>query len=184
MDQRRTDRAKNNGKSASLQVTAQEGEASTMSFLNPSGRQHNDVQTKMYVSNAQEKKTVQAHMNINNIDTCVHHNTHMFVTNTQRHARVSGQNGVSLLYTMLEIHHSGREPSMRKSMMQTAVCVYGVQRSVYVNTHDLFTMSMIDTDVCTSTKHRKLCISVVLKDVYMNNTEMCMSLIHKHVYVG
>ena len=25
-------------------------------------------------------------------------------------SRVSGQNGVSLLYIMLEIHHSGREP--------------------------------------------------------------------------
>ena len=27
-------------------------------------------------------------------------------------SRVSGQNGVSLLYVMLEIHHSGREPSI------------------------------------------------------------------------
>ena len=26
--------------------------------------------------------------------------------------RVPGQNGVSLLYTVLEIHHSGREPSI------------------------------------------------------------------------
>ena len=27
-------------------------------------------------------------------------------------SRVSDQNGVSLLYIMLEIHHSGREPSI------------------------------------------------------------------------
>ena len=27
-------------------------------------------------------------------------------------SRVSNQNGVSLLYIMLEIHHSGREPSI------------------------------------------------------------------------
>ena len=28
------------------------------------------------------------------------------------YSRVSGQNGESLLYIMLEIHHSGREPSI------------------------------------------------------------------------
>ena len=37
-------------------------------------------------------------------------------------SRVPNQNGVSLLYIMLEIHHSGREPSIfRKSWS----CVHG-----------------------------------------------------------
>ena len=31
-------------------------------------------------------------------------------------SRVSDQNGVSLLYIMLEIHHSGREPSSYRCM--------------------------------------------------------------------
>ena len=32
-------------------------------------------------------------------------------------SRVSDQNGVSLLYIMLEIHHSGREPSISCGIM-------------------------------------------------------------------
>ena len=35
-------------------------------------------------------------------------------------SRVSNQNGVSLLYIMLEIHHSGREPS---NLCKSYICV-------------------------------------------------------------
>ena len=35
--------------------------------------------------------------------------------NNKRISRVPDQNGVSLLYIMLEIHHSGREPSISRA---------------------------------------------------------------------
>ena len=39
-------------------------------------------------------------------------------------SRVSDQNGVSLLYDMLEIHHSGQEPSKcKKAQLSLAVCL-------------------------------------------------------------
>ena len=41
-------------------------------------------------------------------------------------SRVSDQNGVSLLYIMLEIHHSGQEPSIyTHTDTHTCVCVGG-----------------------------------------------------------
>ena len=41
-------------------------------------------------------------------------------TSDLKNSRVFNQNGVSLLYIMLEIHHSGREPS--KSALQWLPC--------------------------------------------------------------
>ena len=37
-------------------------------------------------------------------------------------SRVSDQNGVSLLYTMLEIHHFGREPSNYVTLCVPSAC--------------------------------------------------------------
>ena len=38
--------------------------------------------------------------------------------------RVPDQNGVSLLYIMLEVHHSGREPSNYVGIHCVCVCVH------------------------------------------------------------
>ena len=45
-------------------------------------------------------------------------------------SRVSGQNGVSLLYIMLEIHHSGWEPSICFCILRSILCSSDFQKMI------------------------------------------------------
>ena len=69
--------------------------------------------------------------------------------------RVSDQNGVSLLYIMLEIHHSGREPSIlytptaqRKILLEleAVACLSGPQRDTQLTTQ------MLQAEKCSNFK--------------------------------
>ena len=48
-------------------------------------------------------------------------------------SRVSNQNGISLLYIMREIHHSGREPSLWTSAKPVMVRMFPCSTTVLVS---------------------------------------------------
>ena len=50
-------------------------------------------------------------------------------------SRVSDQNGVSLLYIMLEVHHSGREPSI---CCGHPLCVHSVKTLCHIHAQIVF----------------------------------------------
>ena len=98
-------------------------------------------------------------------------------------SRVSNQNGVSLLYIMLEIHHSGWEPS--NCVLYFCICTCSVQLSMFYMERRsrnmlitiIFTITAQDIqEYCITSSQGQTCLPLVTSVSSPNSLFLCFQI--------